>query len=181
MVKRQLILGIGNPLRCDDAVGLEVARSLAGLQSAGTDVKETEEAGLALLELMHGYERVILVDALRAPPREAGRIVRFTAGQLERRQGRHSSHMLSLPRLLAAAERLDLEMPMSIVVVAVKIAKADEFGEGLSPAVRQVVARAAELVRRETAAYAGRKAVPAIDMEYDGGYDDGEDYGDTAA
>ncbi len=150
MGKRLLILGIGNPLRCDDAIGLEIVKRLSDLHSDDIDVKETEEAGLALLDLMHGYEHVILVDAIRAPESEAGDILRFTTDQLEKKTGRHSTHMLSLPRLLATAERMELRMPKTIVIIAVKIAIADEFGEGLSPEIEAAIPKAVGLVKQET-------------------------------
>jgi hydrogenase maturation protease len=54
---RILVLALGNDLLGDDGVGLEAARQIAGQVDGSVDVVETGEAGLALLELMEGYER----------------------------------------------------------------------------------------------------------------------------
>jgi hydrogenase maturation protease len=62
---RTLVLGLGNPLLGDDAVGLKVAalvrERLGG--APGVDVEEEEAGGLRLMERMTGYDRAILVDA----------------------------------------------------------------------------------------------------------------------
>lgn len=59
---RILVLALGNDLLGDDGVGLEAARQIAGQVDGSVDVVETGEAGLALLELMEGYERALLID-----------------------------------------------------------------------------------------------------------------------
>jgi len=66
-----LVLALGNDLLGDDGVGLEAARQIAGQVDGSVEVVETGEAGLALLELMEGYERALLIDSVvtgRYPP-----------------------------------------------------------------------------------------------------------------
>ena len=62
---RTLVLGLGNPLLGDDAVGLKVAALVRErLDGApGVDVLEEEAGGLRLMERMTGYDRAVLVDA----------------------------------------------------------------------------------------------------------------------
>ena len=61
------VIGCGNSDRGDDAAGILVARRLAEL---GVDAIEHSGDGFALLELWHGSDDVVLVDAVvsgRAP------------------------------------------------------------------------------------------------------------------
>jgi len=65
-----LIIGLGNSLLRDDAVGLRVARQVRAALSGREDIEVAEEAcgGLRLMERMIGFDRVIVVDAMRSGP-----------------------------------------------------------------------------------------------------------------
>jgi hydrogenase maturation protease len=66
-----LILGLGNELLSDDAVGILAARVLKERLGDKADVVESSLSGMALLDLLVGYERAILIDAVktgRTPP-----------------------------------------------------------------------------------------------------------------
>ncbi|TEU12634.1 MAG: hydrogenase maturation protease, partial [Anaerolineales bacterium] len=59
-VRRTLILGLGNPLLGDEGIGVRVGEELSGLElPAGVEVVEGVTAGLGLIGLMEGYQRVI--------------------------------------------------------------------------------------------------------------------------
>ena len=62
-----VILGLGNDLFTDDAVGLRVARDVRSRLGPDTriDVHETTETGLALLDFIVGYDSVVIVDAIQ--------------------------------------------------------------------------------------------------------------------
>ncbi|HXW59088.1 MAG TPA: hydrogenase maturation protease [Solirubrobacteraceae bacterium] len=75
-----LVIGVGNPLRHDDAVGLEVARRaqalvedaassgrMAHAREARIAICEQEGEPLALLEAWEGADAVVLVDAMHRP------------------------------------------------------------------------------------------------------------------
>ena len=69
---KTLILGLGNPLLRDDSVGLRVIQELQDRLAArpGVEVSEDYWGGLRLMERMIGFDRVIVVDAMRSgePP-----------------------------------------------------------------------------------------------------------------
>lgn len=56
-----VVVGVGNPILGDDAVGLEVARKLEGKVNA--DVKTAIAGGLELAEMIAGYNFALIVDA----------------------------------------------------------------------------------------------------------------------
>jgi len=61
--RRELVLGLGNELLSDDAVGLLAARRVAELAGARVDHAEACVATLDLLPVIAGYDRLIVVDA----------------------------------------------------------------------------------------------------------------------
>ena len=71
-----LVVGLGNPILTDDGVGVKVAYAVRdALASEGrNDVTVTEASvgGLRLMEMMVGYDRAILVDALQHPDAKPG-------------------------------------------------------------------------------------------------------------
>ncbi|MEI6724985.1 MAG: hydrogenase maturation protease, partial [Actinomycetes bacterium] len=78
-----LVLGMGNPILSDDGVGLLVAERLRGTSLPhGVEVLQSEVGGLRLLELVRGFTRVIIIDALKSSDevaRQPGEIVRYEA------------------------------------------------------------------------------------------------------
>jgi hydrogenase maturation protease len=60
-----LIIGVGQPMRSDDAVGREVVSLLqeGGLPD-GVSCRESTGDGMSLLSLWEGADQVILIDAL---------------------------------------------------------------------------------------------------------------------
>jgi len=62
--KRVLILGLGNPLLGDEGIGVRVVEELKRLElPEGVTAIEGGTAGLGLIGLMEGFQRVIIVDA----------------------------------------------------------------------------------------------------------------------
>ena len=60
---RLLVIGVGNPYRNDDAVGLVVARRIRDLNLQGVTVIEANGEGASLMEAWQGADSVILIDA----------------------------------------------------------------------------------------------------------------------
>jgi hydrogenase maturation protease len=146
---KTLVLGLGNPLLGDDAVGLKVAalvRERLG-ERAGVDVAEEEAGGLRLMERMTGYDRAVLVDACvsgTAP----GTIRRIGPDELPT-QRTAIAHGIDLPRALALGRSLGLPMPEVVRVVAIEADSVLEFREYMTPAVAAAVEPAVAAVLEE--------------------------------
>ena len=65
--RQVLLLGLGNDILTDDAVGLYVVRELQPKLAAhpSIDIRETTEMGLALLDFITGYRAVVMVDSIQ--------------------------------------------------------------------------------------------------------------------
>ncbi len=64
MTRRTLVLGIGSPIMCDDAIGIRVLQEMEKRGVQGVDLQEACTSGLDLIEIMLDYDRVIIVDAI---------------------------------------------------------------------------------------------------------------------
>jgi hydrogenase maturation protease len=132
---KTLVLGLGNPLLGDDAIGLVVAgrvrERLAGRDDV--DVQEDEAGGLRLMERLTGYERAIIVDAI-VTGGTPGTIRRMESGDVPT-QRTAIAHGIDLPRALELGRSLGLAMPSRVRVVAIEAASVLEFRHDMTPAV----------------------------------------------
>lgn len=149
---RILVLGLGNDILADDAVGLLAARALrdelAGLD--GVTVEETSLHGMALLDLFLGHERAILLDAIQTGNHPPGTLLNLDPHQLGRVLS-PSPHFAGLPEMIAVAGQLALDFPTEFHILAVEVADPHTIGGAMTPevaaAVPELVRRAAALVR----------------------------------
>jgi hydrogenase maturation protease len=143
---RVLVAGIGNIFFGDDGFGCEVAHLLAREPlEPGVKVEDFGIRGLHLAyELLAGYDRVLLVDAV---PRGG---VPGTLYVIEPEVGASGAapdaHRMDVQNVFAFLRVLDGEPP-PIAIVGCE-PETTEPGIGLSPAVTRSVAPAAALVRR---------------------------------
>ena len=151
-----LVLGMGNPILSDDGVGLLVAERLRGASlPADVEVGQSEVAGLRLLELVRGFTRVIIIDALKSPadsPREPGEIVRYEADDFKGGQRYGSAHSIGLGTVLELGARLGYDMPTDVVVYAIEAVDVETFGEELSAPVAAAAERVIALIRGDLGA-----------------------------
>ena len=151
-----LVLGMGNPILSDDGVGLLVAERLRETAlPEGVEVQQSEVAGLRLLELVRGFARVIIIDALRSPAesgRVPGEIVRYEAKDFKGGHRYGSAHSIGLDTALELGHRLGYDMPEEVTVFAIEAVDVETFGEELSPPVAAAAERVISLVREELGA-----------------------------
>ena len=150
-----LVLCLGNALRRDDAVALRVADLLDAAPPPGAIVRRSALSGLYLLDEMDGFDRVVVVDAVRTRAHPPGAVLSFPIEDL-RSPGGPSPHAIGLPSALARARAAGAPVPAAVRVVAVEVLDMENVGEGLTPAVEAAVRPAADAVRRAVEALARR-------------------------
>lgn len=142
-----LVLGLGNDILTDDAVGLHVAAAARALlaEVPSIEVKATSEMGLALLDEIAGRSGVVLVDSV-----QTGRV---PAGCLHDLRWEEfstvlttSPHFLGVGETLALGLMVGLAMPRTVRVVAVEVADPFTLGCDMSPPVAAAVAPAGAVV-----------------------------------
>jgi hydrogenase maturation protease len=147
---KTLVLGLGNSILTDDRVGLAVAEEVSRrLDTADVTVQQASTGGLGLLELVLGYDKIIIVDAIQTKNSDPGRIHRLSPDQFSGNLRSLSAHDVSLATTLELARRLGKDIPKEIVIFAVEAGDVDSFGENLTPGVAAAVPAVVELVLQE--------------------------------
>ena len=154
-----LFVGIGNPMRGDDAAGLLVATRLRELSPPGLRVIELEGEPIDLIEAFGGAPAVIVADAVSSGA-EPGTVHRFdaAAAPLPAALAAHSTHALGLAEAVELARALG-RLPERLTVLGIEGAR---FEAGARPLPQ--VERAAAAVAEELAAAAG--AAPGAGVSY---------------
>jgi hydrogenase maturation protease len=148
-----VIVGLGNPVLRDDAVGVLAARVLAE-RLAGTpvEVRESSWGGLRFLDLLAGFERAIIIDAIEWRHGPPGTVYRLSPDQAIPTLRAAGYHDISLGSALDFGRAVGLPLPGEIVFFAVEASDTRTFDERPTPAVEaavpEVVSRVeAQLVR----------------------------------
>jgi hydrogenase maturation protease len=138
---RTLILGVGNPVLCDDGVGIQVAQRLDQQQLPDElTVAQAGTCGLGVLDLVAGFDRLIIVDAIDIDE-EPGTVLRLSLDDLDRGPPVHfaAPHDVDLLTALEAGRRLEIEMPSEVWIVAIQAQDISTFSERCTPAVADAI------------------------------------------
>ncbi|MFC1619562.1 hydrogenase maturation protease [Candidatus Neomarinimicrobiota bacterium] len=133
-----LVLGLGNELIADDGIGILAARNLKSQLRNEADVVESSLSGLALLDLLVGYDKAIIIDALFSGHHPPGTIIQLSMDDLSSVVA-PTPHFAGLPELFALAQRLELDFPEELIIFAVEVEDPLTIGGSLSPAVEQAL------------------------------------------
>ena len=146
-----LVLGVGNLLLGDEGVGIHAVRELEKRAlPPQVDVVDGGTAGLNLLDLMKGYERVIIVDAVDAGE-EPGTILRFTPQEVasDAQALPLSLHQTEILKVLELATYLGRPLP-PITIYGIQ-PQAMDWSTGLSPALQARLSKLVDAILREIA------------------------------
>lgn len=146
MTASTLILGIGNTLLSDEAVGIVVMRRLEEEGLPGAEFIDGGTLSFTLAGHIADFPRLIVVDAAAtgSPP---GTVRVFEGEEMDRQLGAkaRSVHEVSLADLLDMA-RLTDTLPPRRALVGIEPAQVD-WGDALSAPVAAAVPQAAAQVR----------------------------------
>jgi len=136
-LKPDLVLCLGNEILADDALGYRVAELVEHQPSVTgrVDVIFAARAGFALLDLMSGRTRVLIVDSIHLGA-EPGTIHVFPMSIDAPGRNLTCSHQLSLPAALALGFKLGYELPKQIDILAVEAGDISTLGGDMTPNVR---------------------------------------------
>lgn len=147
---KTLVLGLGNPILSDDAVGIRVVEELEGkVDQKEVTLVETTVAGLGLLDFLTGHDRAIIIDAIQTVGGQAGRIYRLDPEALDFTRHSASPHDVNLATALELGKRLELSLPQQIIIFAIEVADASTFSEECTPEVRRAIPACVEMIIQE--------------------------------
>jgi hydrogenase maturation protease len=147
---KTIVLGIGNPILQDDGVGIHVAHELRKqVKDPRVMIDIAYTGGMNLLDMIRGFDKVILVDAIKQERSKTGEVKRLSLAEAS---SIHSCnpHDISLSEALLLAKQLgEKHLPKEIVVVGIVVKNTIDFGEHLSNEVASAVPTAVALVLTE--------------------------------
>jgi hydrogenase maturation protease len=162
--KRTLVLGMGNPILSDDAVGIRLAcdfraRLEAG-PSAGLDIDVIEDCsvgGLNLLDLVIGYERLVVFDSIRTSGAAPGDWHSMTGATFRETMNLTNVHDANFTTALELGRQMGalVPSPENVHVFAVEIVDNTTFSETMTAELestypdysREIIHRALRLLR----------------------------------
>jgi len=130
-----LLLALGNELLQDDGVGLVAGRRVAELAGERADFMEECVATIDLLQVIEGYDRVVVVDAYLSDSEPPGTPIQATPDELPRGFGYRSFHTLPFTEMLDLGRRLGLDMPSRFTIHGLAVDQVDVFGSSFTPRV----------------------------------------------
>ncbi len=151
-----VIIGVGNPLRKDDAVGLLVARALCENAPRGVIVLERDGEPTSLIESWERADAAIVIDAVSSGAAPGTlHVIDARLTPLDRGLFRHSTHAFGVAEAVELAKTLG-RIPPAVWIVGVE-GKDFDAGTELSPEVLEGAEKAAAAVLRKIDELAGER------------------------
>ena len=143
MKREKLIIGIGNPFRGDDGVGIQVARQLLQENLLDATVKEATGEATALMSAWEGFTDVTIVDAISVDGHARGDILTFEPGRapLPSDAFTCSTHSFGLNHAIELSRALGtLPQRLQVIgIVGTLFDPSESMEPGLEPAIIKVV------------------------------------------
>lgn len=148
---KTLVLGIGNTLLGDDGAGVLVVRQAAALiDNPDICFQETGAAGLNLLDLILGFDRLIVVDAVLTDEGRTGQVFQISPEMMDPSHDAISAHSCGLNAALALAGKMpQAHIPRYVRIIGIGILPVEIITESLSPEVEAVLPQAVLAVIEE--------------------------------
>jgi hydrogenase maturation protease len=147
--KRLLVIGIGNPILRDDSIGLRVVQIISRMKPE-VKIIEVTESGIGLLDLIIGYEKLVIIDSIKTGKNAWGHLYRLELADLKPSSNFFSSHGVDIASTIKMGNTFGYKMPMKISIYAIEIKDNTTFSEELTPEVEEKLSGiVAEIVRKE--------------------------------
>jgi len=156
---KTLVLGLGNELYGDDGVGIHVVRRLRrdfeirkgkAKVLKNVNFEECSLSGLALLEIIAGYDALIIIDTIKKSNPSTGRIHFLEEKDLRYIPG-PSPHYVSIPQTLEIGKKLQLKVPSKVKIIAVEAKNMYNLGEGLTEEMKKAIPAIASRIKKALA------------------------------
>jgi hydrogenase maturation protease len=154
MTTKTIVVGLGNPILTDDGVGVKVAYEVEARLKDRTPenltITEASVGGLRLMELLEGYDRAIIIDAIQTRNgHPTGSIYTMNLADLREispTQHSASAHDTSLVTALDAGIQLGMKLPKDITIFAVEVENILDFNEQPTPSVAEAIPKVTDMV-----------------------------------
>jgi len=148
---KTIVIGVGNPILQDDGVGIHVANQLRQyVNHPDVTFDEALTGGMNLLDLILGYDKAILIDAINIKNAKNGEVKRLLPSDFHSLHS-NNPHDVSFIEALKLAEHLgEKRIPNEIVIIGIVLKEIPYvFGDQLSSKIAAAVPEAVKLTISE--------------------------------
>jgi len=138
MQKKNLILGLGNEILSDDGIGPRLIRDLAKMNfRPNVSFNVACCGGLEIMEYIRGYDKVIFIDAIRTRDGNPGDVYCFIPSDFRETSHLSNLHDINFLTSLKLGEKIEIDVPADLHIIAVEILEDMEFSEELTLPLRK--------------------------------------------
>jgi hydrogenase maturation protease len=120
--KEILIFGIGNEILSDDAIGPKLVKDLEKkLAFPEADFITAALGGLEILEFIQGYQKVVIIDAIKTKGGIPGDVYLFNLDDFKETLHLSNLHDISFLNAIKLGDQLGFKMPDDIKIIAIEI------------------------------------------------------------
>jgi hydrogenase maturation protease len=150
-----LVIGLGNPILTDDGIGWRVAQGIRQWLAenpptlAAVQVIEASVGGLTLAEMMIGFRRAVIIDAILTGG-IPGSVYHFKLSVLPPTLNTSSAHDTTLSTALNTLRHYDVVLPEddAIDIIAIEACDVLTFSDQCTPTVQKSIPTAVQAVVR---------------------------------
>lgn len=148
---KTIVLGVGNKILGDDGVGVHIINELKKhINRPDITVEEAITGGMNLLDLLLGYDKAIIIDAVKTENGKNGDIKRIPLHEFSTMHS-CNPHDVSLCEAIEMAKKMgETRIPREIIIIGVLMKHIPcAFGEHLSRQIALAVPKAVDMTLKE--------------------------------
>ncbi len=147
-----LVLGLGNPIRQDDGIGIFLCEKLEKDEQISRltewEFIASGEAGMALLDLICGYQNLVVIDSMVSGKHPPGTISKLQLPQiLTGATYKTSPHHTTFGHIFTMGQQAQLPLPQKVTIFAVEIKEFQDFGFEFSPEIEKSISPILEEIK----------------------------------
>ena len=129
------LIGLGNPIVGDDAIGIKVVdyiRDTFSLPDYVEIIGDVSLAGIGLVEQFRGFDKIILVDSIQTGIHPKGTVVHLNQEEYSTALHISDYHNMDFFTALDFCNQVYDDIPKDITIIGIEIISVTEFSDELS-------------------------------------------------
>lgn len=152
MIKKTLILGIGNPMLSDEGIGVHLVNEFMKKNTFPKCTYLTDYLiSLDLLMKINGYTQLFVINAVKAGKKPPGSLYVFDINDYAGTLHLQNYHDIGLKQLIMLGKKLGILMPETIQIIGVEIEQEYCFDSAFSSIIedqyQDILARVSTLIK----------------------------------
>jgi hydrogenase maturation protease len=133
-----LVLGIGNDILADDGIGPRIIRDLSKiLPKSDFTMREELLGGLDLLEIIRGFEKLVLIDAIKTGTNPPGSVLVLEPADLDQTLHITNVHDIGFLTALELGRQSGMHLPTNITILAIEIVEDRIFSNTMTQMIQE--------------------------------------------